>query len=161
MPDDDQQTNVSSLADRAAAGEAAEPEPELFPIGSVDGDQGVTIKTLIKSGQEVQFTMSMRSAEVPVRGQGMLHPDREAALLVRVEPGKAELVPVREGEAGEKRITGWKVRQQLRPVHILRVEAKGADIEAGFRELCSGDARQAAQVLDRMQAALAEVLKAA
>src|SRR4051794_4660230 len=65
-----------SVADAAANGEHEEEptEDELFPLGSIEGDPKVTLKNLIKSGKPIEYTVSMRSAEVPLRG-GLPDPD--------------------------------------------------------------------------------------
>jgi hypothetical protein len=87
------------MGDRSIEGRAANGEgddaPELFPLGSLEGD-GVTLKTIVKPSEKVETTVAMMSAEVPSSG-GLLDPRREGMLLVTYELAQAPLVPKREG----------------------------------------------------------------
>jgi len=142
-----------SIADRARHGdggpEVDEPQAEMFPAGVLDGD-AKTLKTLIRSGLPVETTIAMRSAEVPNRG-GLLDPERSGKVLVTFEPDKYDVVPVREGEPGNKRIASWKVRQMIRPTYVEGVDAATGDIEAAFEVLLDGDPNAAGALLDRLQ----------
>jgi hypothetical protein len=114
--------NGTSLSERIANGEGAEDEtdePELFPAGVLDGDPKRTLKTLIRAGANVAVTASLTKAEVPMRGIGLFDPESTTQVLVTVEPGEVTSVPEKESDgAGGKKITGWKLRQQLRAVHV-------------------------------------------
>lgn len=102
--------NGNSIADRA---EAEPPAPEPPPV---EGDQQLTLAGLGPRSMAVEVTVSLMSAEVP--GSGLLDPDREGQLIVAFAPAKYEYVPVRDGG----RIVRWKLRQSLRPVHVMRPE---------------------------------------
>jgi hypothetical protein len=61
--------SAKSVADRAAQGEGQEPDPELFPMGKLEGD-GVTLKTLVKGGQENRLTGREAYAATMMRSRG-------------------------------------------------------------------------------------------
>lgn len=113
--------NVVSIEGRAANGEhEQEPAEELFPLGSLPGDQK-TLKTVFKSGLPVEVTVSLRAAEVPVR-DGLVDFEKAGRVLVAYEPHKVEVVAQRE----EGKLVGYKVRQVLRPSHVEQVAAEAA-----------------------------------
>lgn len=145
----------------ALAGDSAgdDPEPEMFPMGSVDGD-GLALKHLIRPGQDVSYTISVMSAEVDApREGGLLKPDQEAYLLMPIEPVKYIPVPQKEGERGARSVTGWKIRQQVRPLDgIQRIKGDGGVVQAEFRALMAQDQAKAGQLLDQLQAAYREAL---
>lgn len=153
-----------SIEARAASGEheeGDEPQGEMFPLGSIEGD-AKTLKTLVKPGQKTEQTVSLMSAEVPISGGGLLDPEREGMLLVTYEPAGYTEVPVREGDrASGKRVKGWKFRTQLRPIYVERVEGEAGVLEANFAALAEGDARAAGALLDRMRARLTDALDGA
>lgn len=162
--DDDPLGVGGSISARAANGEGTEDdggEPELFPMGSLEGD-AKTLKSLIRSGQAVKSTVSMTGAEVPVRSGGLLDPEKEGMLLVTFEVAHYTPVPVREGdrETG-KRLTEWKIRQTVRPIHIERVDGEDGIIEANFAMLAEANPTAAGALLDRMRARLTDALNGA
>lgn len=110
-----------SLGDRA---DDAPDEGELFPLGVLDGDPAVTLKNLIGRGVKVEYTVSMRSAEVPMRG-GLPNPNDHVRLAVTTEVAKVEEVAIRDSESGK--VTGWKIRATLRPTYVEPLEAALAD----------------------------------
>lgn len=150
----------ASITGRAANGEGDEPEIELFPQGSVQGD-GKSLKSLIKPGHSVQPTVSLMSAEVPISTGGLLDPEREGMLLVTYELAKLEPVPVREGDRGDRKIVGWKIRQQLRPVYIEPVQGEAGTIEAAFAALADASPKDAGALLDRLHTRMSDVLATA
>jgi hypothetical protein len=104
--------NVRSITDRATSGEE---EQEEFPLGLFEPEDRKTLKTLIRSGLPVEMTVSMRSAEVPLRG-GLPDPDKAHRFLMTSVVSKVEEVAQREGE--DDAVTGWKVRVTLRPTYV-------------------------------------------
>jgi hypothetical protein len=142
------------MGDRSIEGRAANGEgddaPELFPLGSLEGD-GVTLKTIVKPSEKVETTVAMMSAEVPSSG-GLLDPRREGMLLVTYELAQAPLVPKREGDrARGKQIVGWKIRQQVRPIFVEQVSGEAGALEANFAALLAEDPAKAGALLDRMR----------
>lgn len=138
-----------SVSERAAAGQHTDPDPdgELFPMGSLQGD-GVTLKTLIKSGKDNNLTVSIAKAEVP-SGSGLADPEKDRTLLVTCEPGKVTVVPLKE----EGKVVGYKTRQSYRPVFVEAVQRGDAGrLEAGFKQLLLDDSKGAVRALDAMQA---------
>lgn len=104
----------ASIADRAERDDDGE-QAELFPIGSLEGDPRRTLKNLLRAGLPVEYTCSLMSAEVPLRG-GLLDIESSGEVLVTWEPAKLEVVPDRDAELGK--VVGVKVRQKLRPVYV-------------------------------------------
>jgi hypothetical protein len=106
----------ASIAQRARDGE--EPEEELFPLGTLDGDPKRTLKTLLRSGVPIEYTASLMSAEVPLQG-GALDMENNGQALVTWEPAKVEIVPDREVDsAGGRKLVRAKVRHKLRPTFV-------------------------------------------
>lgn len=147
MPDDDDARSIREMADADAEQQT---KAELFPIGSLDGDE-TTLGQLIRGNHSVEVTVSMGSAEVPVRGGGLLDVNREHLLLVTVEPRKIEVVPKREGDRVEgKEIVGYKLRQGATPIFVERVHGEAGAIEAAFIDLLREDETAAAALLERV-----------
>lgn len=146
MPDDAPQS-IREMAE----GDAVNQEGELFPIGSLQGDE-TTLGTLIRSNHKTELTVSMGTAEVPVRGGGMLDVNREHLLLVTVEPRKIETVPQREGDRLEgKEIVGFKIRQTVTPIYVERVQGEGGALVAAFADLLRADESAALAALEGMK----------
>lgn len=121
-----------TIADAAANGENGEPEDDQleFPSGVVDaGSNTKTLKTLIRGGLPVELTVSLRSAEVPLRG-GIPDPDSLTRLLVTAELAQVVPVPVREDVGGVRKTVGWKVRAVLRPTFVEAVADVADDVPA-------------------------------
>ncbi len=66
---------------------------ELFPTGALEGD-AVTPQSLIKKGLPTQLVVSLSKAEVPIRGKGLVDPNKcamyvedanDVAALIRTE----------------------------------------------------------------------------
>jgi hypothetical protein len=113
--------NVRSISERAADETEAGEQVEAFPMGSLEGD-GKTLKNIIKSGLPVELTVSMRAAEVPIRGGGLPDPDSLQRCFVTAEVAKYEPVPVRD----DGKIVSWKIRCVLRPTYVEPQEASGS-----------------------------------
>ena len=115
--------NVHSIADRAEEEEQIE-----FPRGVIEIGAGArrTLKSLIKGGLPVDMTVSMMSAEVPLRG-GLPDPEGQVRIMVTTELHKVEEVAHRE----DGMVDSWKVRAHLRPVHAEIVEAASSDEATG------------------------------
>jgi hypothetical protein len=158
MTDEDGNQSIREMAE--ADGAAAD-ATELFPMGSLDGDEG-SLDTMIQPGESVQYTVSMNAtSEVPAPRGGMLDIRKEHLLLVTCEVAHPIPVPVREGDrATGKTITGWKIRQQLRPIYVERVKGEAGAIEAAFADLLRADEDGAAALLDRMRARMESALGA-
>lgn len=119
-----------TIADAAANGENggdADGDDQLeFPEGVVDaGSSGKTLKSLIRAGLPLELTVSMRSAEVPLRG-GIPDPDSLHRLMVTAELAQVVPVPVREDVGGVRKVVGWKVRAVLRPTYVEAVADEAA-----------------------------------
>lgn len=110
----------TSIAERTENGED-DPSSgeELFPLGSLEGDPKVTLKTLIKGGADVTALASMGSAAVPLTGNGFFDPEEEVVLLVRALPGGISPVPTHEKSDGNRhKVKSWKATQKLDPIHV-------------------------------------------
>lgn len=140
---------------QAKTGDGDDPG-ELFPIGTLPGDD-LTLRELIKPHHKVEVTASLMAAEVPMTG-GLVDPEREGMALVTYELAKPLLIPQREGDRDDKKLVGWKVRQQLRPVYVEGVRGEAGVIEAQFAALLKADQQQAAALADRIRARLQDAL---
>jgi hypothetical protein len=150
----DEPMDGRSIEERAADQDG---QMEAFPMGAVDGDAKVSLRSLVKVGESVEFTAAMRSAEVPLRG-GLIDPRKGGRLLVSYEGAKVEVVPKRE----DGQVAGWKVRQSLRPTFVEPVGQTDADlIEHYFRELIAASPSEGGALADRIAAVAAEQLAAA
>lgn len=97
-------------------------DAEMFPMGILDGDPKVTLGKLIRRGAEVEYTVSLGSAEVPLRG-GLPDPETYMRLFVTAELQKVEVVAKRvDGD-----VSTWKVRAKMRPTFVELAEAAAAD----------------------------------
>jgi len=145
---DDESKSIREMAEADA--DAAD-DAELFPLGSLEGDE-TTLAQLIKPGHTVEVTVSMGTAEVPSPRGGLLDPANEGMVLVTFEVAGYTPVPVRRGDrVSGKEITGWKLRQNLRPIHVERVQGEAGAIEAAFADLLRADEAAASSLLDRMR----------
>jgi hypothetical protein len=111
----------TSVSEQVANGNSSEDEPseeELFPLGSLEGDSAVTLKTLLKARTPVEISASMGTAAVPIKGSGFFDPEQEITLLVRVLPGGP--VPVATRKKGDERaqIEKWRITQPLTPIYV-------------------------------------------
>lgn len=143
MSDEGQSIREMAQADQEA-------EPEMFPNGSLEGDN-TTLGQLVKPGQANEVTVSMGTAEVPSPTGGLLSPHKEHMLLVTCEHAGYTEVPKREGDrVSGKTVVGWKTRQTLRPIYVERVKGEAGAIEAAFTDLLKADEGKAAALLDRL-----------
>lgn len=110
-------------AEGATSLEGMDDEPELFPLGTLDGDPKKTLKNLLKAGLPVEVTASLSSAEVPVNA-GLIDPEDSGRVLVSYEVQKAAEVIVKRGKDGK--IVGYKIRQTLRPTYVEAIPNAGA-----------------------------------
>lgn len=155
---DDPMDDTRSIAERAAAAAngamEADEQLEAFPNGSVEGDAKITLRTLVKPGDSTSYTVSMRSAEVGLRG-GLVDPRTTTRLLVTCEVAKVEEVAERE----EGRVVGWKIRQTLRPTYVEPVGQMDGDLLVHyFRELAAASPQEGARVADQVKELAAEFL---
>lgn len=148
MADEDGSKSIREMAEAdAEAADAA----ELFPLGSLEGDE-TTLASLVQPGESNEVTVSMGTAEVPSPSGGLLSPHKEHLLLVTCEHAGYTEVPKREGDrVNGKRVVGWKTRQTLRPIYVERVQGEAGAIEAAFADLLRADETAAAALLDRMR----------
>lgn len=154
MPDDESQTLREMAEGESAAAEAV----ELFPLGSLEGDDA-KLETMIRPGERVTHSVTMNgTSKVPLTG-GLLDIRKEHMLLVTCEVAHPIAVPDREGDrlAG-KRIVGWDIKQKLTPIYVERVKGEAGAIEASFAELLKADEQGAMAVLDRMRARAEQAL---
>lgn len=112
-----------SIADRVDQADDLDPleQAELFPKGVLDTDGKIQLKNLIRANESVEITASLMTAEVPLRG-GLVDPRKEGKVIVSFEAAKYIPVPQRKGEPGDKQLTGWKIRCQLRPTYVEPIE---------------------------------------
>lgn len=143
-----------SIEDRAQDGDN---QLEAFPRGSITGDAKITLRSLLKPGDNVEYTASMRSAEVPLRG-GLVDPRSQGRALVTYESAKIETVPDRE----EGKLVGWKIRQTFRPTYVEPIGNMDADlIEHYFRQLLASSPQEGARLADRIGQLAGEALSTA
>jgi hypothetical protein len=145
---DDEPQSIREMAE----GEAAQQEAaELFPIGSLEGDEA-TLQAMIQAGDKVTYSVTMNgTSKVPMSG-GMLDIRKEHTLLVTCEVAFPVPVPDREGDRMTgKRIVGWDVKQKLVPIYVERVKGEEGVIEAQFADLLRADEGRAAALLDRLK----------
>lgn len=134
--------------------DAETPEEELFPLGTLEGDD-VTLGGLVKGNHSFQITVSMNgTSEIHSPSDtGLFDPSKEHMLLVTCEQASLELVPDREGERVQgKKIVGWKGRQKLRPIYCEKVKGEAGVIESQFSALLGADEAAAMALLDRLKA---------
>lgn len=152
------EVNGSTLDERASNGEGTEAEEELFPLGSIDGDDK-TLQTLFRKNLPTKVTTSIRAGEVGTPRGGLLDPERAGMLLVSYEYDHPEIVPEYEGEAGSRKVKALKIRQVVRPYFIEQVRAGEAGvIEAQFAELMKADVGAAGKLLDALNARAGKAL---
>ena len=110
----------ASISQRARDGEEPEQptDEELFPLGSLEGDSAVTLKTLLKPRVPVEISASMGTAAVPIKGSGFFDPEQEITLLVRVLPGGPVPVATRKKGDEKAKIEKWRVTQPLTPIYV-------------------------------------------
>lgn len=128
--------------------DADDAQEEIFPRGQLEGDDK-SIRDFFQPHHRIELTASLMAAEVPASG-GLVDPEKEGMALVTYELSKPIPVPIREGNAGEKELVGWKIRQQLRPVYVEAVRGEEGAIEANFAALLAAEPNRAGALLDRL-----------
>jgi hypothetical protein len=127
MTDDGDGAKVHSITERAEAGEHEEPEQEEFPLGLFEIKGGRTLKNLIRAGEDVQMMVSMRAAEVPLRGT-MPDPDTDHRVIATCHFEQVQTVAIRDKEGHR---TGWKARVILRPHYVEAASASLGETAEG------------------------------
>lgn len=114
--EDDEAT--ASAAERAEAGpDPDDPDaPELFPLGTIEGDPRITFAKLFKANRQTEVTASLMAAEVPVAQGKLMDPDKVSQVLVTVIPHQAVLIYKRDYVDGP--VVGYKIRQPLRTTFV-------------------------------------------
>lgn len=152
--------NGDSVAGRAEAGEHEQEAEEMFPAGTLEGE-GPDIRTIVKKGLPTTLEFSLSKAAVPARGAGLYDPNKQGRALVTFLPGKHHPLPLREDDADPNKVTGWKVTQDLRVVHVEQASDVPALIRSQFELLAAGDAAAAGRLLDQLQELAERTLRAA
>lgn len=143
------------MKDRAEGGEHEEPDVELFPLGSVQGD-GVSLGKFVKPGKDNTSKVKIKAVKT-AGGKGLADPDKLRTLLVSCQPGKVETVPHME----DGKVASYETVQHYTPTFVEGVQRGDAGrIEASFAELLRDDAKGAAKALDAMQQKATEVIGA-
>lgn len=137
----------ASISEMAEAEDDVEDEGTLFPMGFLKGDE-VTPARMIKKGLPVEVTVSIGKAEVPMPDSGLLDPERQGRVLVTYVFGSNQEIPVRE----EDKIVRWKIRQNLRAVHVASANDEVALITSEFDALLALDQAAAGALLDQLGA---------
>jgi hypothetical protein len=143
--DDLEERRLKSISQQAEGAEPEEPE-ELFPLGSLEGDE-LTPQKLIKKGAPVQVTVSIGSAEVPMPSGGLLDPERTGKLIVSYAFKQQTEVPQRDGED----ITGWKIRQELRATHVRSANDPVKLIKDEYAAVLGKDEAGAGRLLEELK----------
>lgn len=119
-----------------------EPQTDLFPSGALDGDD-VTPQNLVKKGLPTKLVVSLSKAEVPIRGKGLVNPNKYGRAIVTYLPAKTHELPIREDEHDGAKVTGWKVTQDLRAMYVEDANDVPALIRAEFEAFMALDANAA------------------
>lgn len=154
---DDETKGARSIEDRAANGDPGVPEEELFPKGSLPGDD-ITPQTYVKRGLPVTLMVSLMKAEVPFRGKGLADPNRHGRAIVSYLPAKLNELPLREDSADPAKVTGWKLTQELRIVHVASADDPADLVRTEFEVLLAEDAKAAAEMFVALRAMLVDAL---
>jgi hypothetical protein len=159
-PADDPHSDAGrSLAERAAAAaglssvdlEAGE-QAELFPSGVIEGDERVTLKTLIPPGSTVKQRVGLGSmSNLPLRG-GLLDPTREVRIIVRCWPQNYKENPKGEDLGdGTRNIEEWEQSFTLKPNHAEVLGNWQAGLNKMFKEGLRTNATEAGKALEELQ----------
>ena len=103
-------TSIEGMADAAMNGDGDE-QQALFAL---EGDKPLTGAGLVKRGTPIDSEVSLMSASVPCKG--LIDPDKPGRLVVTYESAGYVFKPQRD--RGNQSITGWTLRQQLRPIYV-------------------------------------------
>lgn len=123
---------------------------ELFPMGALEGD-ALTRQTIFRKGLPTQLVVSLSKAEVPIRGKGMVNPDKYGRALVTYLPGKLHELPIREDEQDGAKVTALKLTQDLRAMYVEDANDAEALIRAEFEALVAKDGAAATALLAELR----------
>jgi hypothetical protein len=150
-PADLEERRRRSIAEQAGEAETEPPadgDTELFPLGSIEGDE-LTPQKIIKRGLPVEVTVSIGKAEVPVKGNGLMDPEKTGRVIVSYAFASNTEIPTTD-ETG--RVVSWKVRQSLRATHVAPANDREALIRAEFDALLALEGDAAGRLLDELKA---------
>lgn len=122
-------------------------QAELFPLGSLEGEDTITPQRMIKKGLPVEVTASIGKAEVPLKS-GMLDPNKRGRVLVSYRFHKNEDIALVE----EGTIKGWKIRQNLKATFVEDAADETKLIKNEFASLMALDSAAAGRLLDDLRA---------
>lgn len=108
-----------NVRDRA---EEDEGEPEVPEPPPIRGDHQLSLAGLGRRGLPVSSSISIMSKSHPL--DGMIKPDEEVTLVIRVRPNKYEYTPERKGNE----VVGFKHVHQLRIVEVARSGTEHGDV---------------------------------
>lgn len=162
-PLEEDNTAVADLEERRkasiaaqAAGEddqipdAEKEQVELFPDGFIEGD-GLTAGKLIKPGHSIEVTASIGKAEVPIREGGLIDPElKNGRVLISYEYLHDQRIPIWSSD--REKVTGWKIRQNLRATHVSQANDSVKLITAEFQKMLLVDEPGAGKLLDDLRA---------
>lgn len=151
------EARARTVADRAADGEPEKTEEELFPEGSLAGDN-ITPQNLVKKGLPVELRVSLTKAEVPVKGSGLFDPNRYGRALVTFLPAPVTETPVREHKTDTAQVTGWKLSQSLRVTYVADASDTTELVRSEFEALLETEPEVAAALAEQIAAMTAEAL---
>lgn len=154
---DDDVRGPRSIGERAGNGDAGVPEEELFPKGSLPGDD-ITPQSIVKRGLPTTLMVSLMKAEVPFRGKGLADPNRFTRVLVQCLPAKVNELPLREDKADPAKVTGWKVTQELRVVHVATADEPAALMRSEFEVLLAEEPKAAGALLEELRMMMIDAL---
>ena len=146
--------DAGSIGDRAGNGDGE----ELFPLGSLEGDER-TLGNLTR-GKPTEVTVSLSKAEVPLRG-GLLDPSKLSRAVITYEPAKYVEVPIREQQPdGSRKIVSWKIRNVTRAVYAEALPDDPGDLARwALARLIAADPQAAARFADQVQEMVAEYMR--
>ncbi len=122
----------------------------MFPSGALEGD-AVTPQNLVKKGLPTKLVVSLSKAEVPIRGKGLVNPNKYGRAIVTYLPAKTHELPIREDEHDGAKVTGWKVTQDLRAMYVEDANDVAALIRSEFEALVASDGAAATALLAELR----------
>jgi hypothetical protein len=151
----------SQMADETVNNDAPDDkegeQAEMFPNGTLEGE-GKTLKTLVKPGQDVQTTVALSRAEVPLRN-GLPDPDKPVRALVTGIFQSVKPTAKREDAGNAMKVTGWKIAVSLRADYVEAVPATDEGlITQRFRAMLEVDPAGAGRLLEQLQGLTSESL---
>jgi hypothetical protein len=127
-----------------------EPDEELFPAGSLPGDD-ITPQTIVKKGLPAQLVVSLSKAEVPIRGDGLVNPNKYGRALVTYLPGKLHELPIRQDQNDGAKVTGWKLTQDLRAIFVEDANDSAEMVRTEFAAVMAQDGAAAQALLAELR----------